>query len=182
MNGLLRFSKFIDRLNEVIGKSAAWLGLIAVLVCTANATARYALNIGSNAWLELQWYLNAAVFLLVAGYTFNRNEHVRIDVIAGRLSARVQAWIEIVGSVLFLLPAVAIIAWYSWPSLVNSWEINEYSSDPGGLIRWPVRLLIPVAFTLLGLQGISEIIKRVAFLKGLLPASTFEKKGQADVV
>jgi TRAP-type mannitol/chloroaromatic compound transport system permease small subunit len=182
MEKLLRISKFIDRLNERIGKSVAWLGLIAVLVCTGNATARYALNIGSKAWLELQWYLNAAVFLLVAGYTFNRNEHVRIDVISGRLSARVQAWIEILGSVLFLLPTVAIIAWYSWPSLVSSWEINEYSSDPGGLIRWPVRLLIPVAFTLLGLQGISEIIKRVAFLKGLLPASTFVKKGHADVV
>ena len=179
MSGLLRFSEFIDRLNAWIGRSVAWLGLVAVLVCTANATARYALNIGSNAWLELQWYLNAAVFLLVAGYTLKRNEHVRIDVIAGRLSPRAQAWIDIVGSVLFLLPAVTIIAWYSWPSLVNSWEINEYSSDPGGLIRWPVRLLIPVAFTLLGLQGISELIKRVAFLRGLLPASAFEKKGNA---
>ena len=182
MSGLLRFSEFIDRLNAWIGRSVAWLGLVAVLVCTANATARYALNIGSNAWLELQWYLNAAVFLLVAGYTLKRNEHVRIDVIAGRLSPRAQAWIDIVGSVLFLLPAVTIIAWYSWPSLVNSFEISEYSSDPGGLIRWPVRLLIPVAFTLLGLQGISEIIKRVAFLRGLIPASTFDKKGHADVV
>ena len=182
MEGLLRFSGFIDSLNARIGRSAAWLGLIAVLVCTGNAVARYALNIGSNAWLELQWYLNAAVFLLVAGYTLRRNEHVRIDVLNGRLSPRAQAWIDIVGSVLFLLPTVIIIAWYSWPSLVNSFEINEYSSDPGGLIRWPVRLLIPVAFGLLGLQGISEIIKRVAFLRGMIPASTFEKKGHADVV
>ena len=182
MRSLLRFSQGIDALNGWVGRNVAWLGLIAVLVCTANAVARYAFNIGSNAWLELQWYLNAAVFLLVAGYTFNRNEHVRIDVIAGRLSARVQAWIEIVCSILFLLPTVIIIAWYSWPSLVNSIAIGEYSSDPGGLIRWPVRLLIPVAFSLLALQGISEIIKRVAFLRGLLPASTFEKKGHADVV
>jgi TRAP-type mannitol/chloroaromatic compound transport system permease small subunit len=150
MESLLRFSTFIDRLNAWIGRNVAWLGLAAVLVCTANAIARYALNIGSNAWLELQWYLNSAVFLLVAGYTLKRNEHVRIDVIAGRLSPRAQAWIEIFGTVLFLLPAVTIIGWYSWPSLVNSFHINEYSSDPGGLIRWPVRLLIPVAFLLLG--------------------------------
>ena len=182
MSGLLRFSGYIDRLNGWIGRNVAWLGLAAVLVCTANALARYTLNIGSNAWLELQWYLNAAVFLLVAGYTLKRNEHVRIDVINSRLSPRTQAWIDIVGSVLFLLPTVIIIAWYSWPSLVNSWHINEYSSDPGGLIRWPVRILIPLAFSLLGLQGVSEIIKRVAFLRGLLPASTFEKKGHADVV
>ncbi|HEX6634220.1 MAG TPA: TRAP transporter small permease subunit, partial [Usitatibacter sp.] len=134
-------------------------------------------NMASNAWLELQWYLNSAVFLLVAGYTLKRNEHVRIDVIAGKLSPRAQAWIDIVGGLFFLLPAVVIIGWYSWPSLVSSWEIQEYSSDAGGLIRWPVRLLIPIAFALLGLQGISEVIKRVAFLRGLIPASEFEKKG-----
>lgn len=179
MQPLLRFSAAIDKLNEWIGRAVAWLGLGAVLVCTANAIARYALNIGSNAWLELQWYLNAAVFLLVAAYALKRNEHVRIDVIAGKLSPRAQAWIDIVGGVFMLLPTVAIIAWYSWPSLVSSWEINEYSSDPGGLIRWPVRLLIPVAFTLLGLQGISEVVKRVAFLRGLIPASAFERKGRA---
>jgi TRAP-type mannitol/chloroaromatic compound transport system permease small subunit len=179
MQALLRISAGIDNLNAWIGRSVAWLGLIAVLVCTGNATARYALNIGSNAWLELQWYLNSAVFLLVAGYALKRNEHVRIDVIAGRLSLRAQAWIDIVGGLFMLLPAVTIIAWYSWPSLVSSWQINEYSSDPGGLIRWPVRLLIPVAFTLLGLQGLSEVIKRVAFLRGQLPASAFERKGRA---
>ena len=178
MQAMLRFSATIDALNAWIGRAVAWLGLAAVLVCTGNAAARYALNIGSNGWLELQWYLNSAVFLLVAAYALKRNEHVRIDVIAGKLSARAQAWIDIVGGLLFLLPTVIIIAWYSWPSLVSSWEINEYSSDPGGLIRWPVRLLIPVAFTLLGLQGISEIIKRVAFLRGLIPATAFEKKGR----
>jgi len=182
MDALLRFSTFIDRLNEWIGRKVAWLGLAAVLVCTASALARYALNIGSNAWLEMQWYLNSAVFLLVAGYTFNRNEHVRIDVLSSRFPARVQAWIEIVCSILFLLPTVLIIAWYSWPSLVNSIHVGEYSSDPGGLIRWPVRLLIPVAFTLLGLQGVSQIIKRVAFLRGLVPAAAFEKKAHGDVL
>jgi TRAP-type mannitol/chloroaromatic compound transport system permease small subunit len=182
MKALLRFSGFIDSLNAWIGRSVAWLGLAAVLVCTVTASARYALNIGSNAWLELQWYLNSAVFLLVAAYTLKRGEHVRIDVLAGRFPPRVQAWIEIVGSLFFLLPTVIIIAWFSWPSLVNSMTIGEYSSDPGGLIRWPVRMLIPLAFTLLGLQGVSEIIKRVAFLRGLLPLSTFDKKGHGDVV
>jgi TRAP-type mannitol/chloroaromatic compound transport system permease small subunit len=179
MRPLLRIAFAIDRMNARIGKLAAWLGLAAVVVCTGNAVARYALNIGSNAWLELQWYLNAAVFLLVAGYTLKRNEHVRIDVVNGRLSPRAQAWIDIAGGLFMLLPTVVIIGWYSWPSLVNSFEISEYSSDPGGLIRWPVRLLIPVAFALLGLQGVSEIIKRAAFLKGLLPATEFEKRGHA---
>ena len=176
MHALLRLAFAIDRMNERIGKSVAWLGLGAVVVCTGNAVARYALNIGSNAWLELQWYFNAAVFLLIAAYALKRNEHVRIDVINGRLSPRVQAWIDIAGGLFMLLPTVVIIGWYSWPSLVNSWEINEYSSDPGGLIRWPVRLLIPVAFSLLGVQAISEIIKRFAFLRGLIPATEFEKK------
>jgi TRAP-type mannitol/chloroaromatic compound transport system permease small subunit len=178
MNGLLRLADAIDRTNEWIGRAVAWLGLAAVLVCTANAIARYTLNLASNAWLELQWYLNSAVFLLIASWALKRNEHVRIDVIVGRLSPKAQAWIEILGTVFMLLPAVAIIAWYSWPSLVNSWQIGEYSSDPGGLIRWPVRIIIPIAFSLLGLQGLSEVIKRVAFLRGLLPADAFERKGQ----
>ena len=180
MHALLRLAFAIDRMNERIGKWVAWLGLGAVIVCTGNAVARYALNIGSNAWLELQWYFNAAVFLLIAAYALKRNEHVRIDVINGRLSPRTQAWIDIFGGCFMLLPTVAIIAWYSWPSLVNSFHIDEYSSDPGGLIRWPVRLLIPVAFSLLALQGVSEIIKRVGFLKGLVSAAEFEKKEHAS--
>ncbi len=177
MKGLLRFAAVIDAMNRGIGLSAAWLGLAAVLICAVTAIARYALNIGSNAWLEMQWYLNSAVFLLIAAYALKRDEHVRIDVVAGRLSPRGQAWIDIVGGVFMLLPAVGIIAWYSFPSLINSFHIDEHSSDPGGLIRWPVRLLIPVAFTMLGLQGISEIIKRAAFLSGAAEATIFEKKG-----
>jgi TRAP-type mannitol/chloroaromatic compound transport system permease small subunit len=177
MQALLRLSRGIDRLNEWIGRSAAWLGLLAVIVCTGNALARYTLSMASNAWLELQWYFNSAVFLLIGGYALRLNEHVRIDVINSHLPPRVQAWIDIVGGLFMLLPAMSIIAWYSWPTLVVSYEIQEYSSDAGGLIRWPVRLLIPVAFTLVALQGISEVIKRAAFLKGLIPASTFEKKG-----
>lgn len=180
MQALLRFSHSIDTLNEWIGKAVSWLGVAAVIICTVNALARYIFNTGSNAWLEMQWYLNAAVFLLIAAWALKRNEHVRIDVIAGRLSPKAQAWIDILGSIFMLMPAVVIIAWYSWPSLANSWAVKEYSSDPGGLIRWPVRLLIPVAFTLLALQGVSEIIKRVAFLQGLVPASIFEKKGHGE--
>ncbi|HET7546773.1 MAG TPA: TRAP transporter small permease subunit [Usitatibacter sp.] len=179
MHALLRFSAIVDNVNSWIGRKVAWLGLVAVLVCTANATARYAFSMASNAWLELQWYLNSAVFLLVAGYTLKRNEHVRIDVVIGKLSPKAQAWIDIIGGLFFLLPAVVIIGYYSWPSLVNSWDIQEYSSDAGGLIRWPVRLLIPVSFALLALQGISEVIKRIGFLRGLVPASEFEKKGHA---
>jgi len=179
MHRLLRVSAAIDRVNERIGKLVAWLGLAAVAVCTANAIARYAFSLASNAWLELQWYFNSAVFLLIAAYALKRNEHVRIDVLNSKLPPRVQAWIDIVGGLLMLLPTVMIIAWYSWPSLINSYEIQEHSSDPGGLIRWPVRLVIPLAFGLLGLQGVSEIIKRFAFLKGLIPASEFEKRGHA---
>lgn len=167
MRRLLRLSRLIDTVTERIGRAAAWLGLAAVIVSTISASLRYSINVGSNAWLEMQWYLNSAMFMLVAAWALKRNDHVRIDVIAGRLSPRVQAWIDILGSTLMLLPAVLIIGWYSWPTLVNSFEIGEYSSDPGGLIRWPVRLLIPVAFGLLALQGVSEIIKRVAFLRGL---------------
>ena len=179
MHALLRCARFIDDVNTRIGKAVAWLGLAAVIVCTGNAVARYAFNVGSNAWLELQWYFNSAVFLLVAAYALRRNDHVRIDVLNNKLSPKAQAWIDIVGGLFFLLPTVGIIGWLSWPSLVNSYAIDEYSSDPGGLLRWPVRILIPVAFGLLGLQGISEVIKRFAFLKGLVPASEFEKKAHA---
>jgi TRAP-type mannitol/chloroaromatic compound transport system permease small subunit len=169
VQGLLRFSAFVDRVNERIGRSAAWFGLLAVVVCTVNALIRYSLNLSSNAWLELQWYFNSAMFLLVAAWALKRNDHVRIDVIAGKLPLRAQAWIDVFGGLFMLLPATVIIGWYSWPSLVNSFAIDEHSSDPGGLLRWPIRLLIPVAFALLSLQGLSEVIKRVAFLKGLIP-------------
>ena len=176
---LLRLSRLIDALNERIGKLSSWLILLAVIICTVNALIRYAFNLSSNAWLEIQWYLNSAMFLLVAGYTLKINAHVRIDVIAGKLSARAQAWIDLFGSVFMLLPAVLIIAWYSWPSLANSFQLHEMSSDSGGLVRWPVRLLIPLAFGLLALQGISEIIKRAAFLQGLI-ANPAEHKREAN--
>src|SRR6201989_219406 len=157
MNSLLKFSGIVDAVNTRIGKWSAWMILLAVVICTVNAIVRYAVNMSSNGWLEMQWYLNAAMFMLVAAYTLKKNAHVRIDVIAGKLTPRTQAWIDIVGGLLFLLPVSLIIAWYSWPALLNSFQINEMSSDPGGLIRWPVRLVIPVAFIFLSLQGVSEI-------------------------
>ncbi len=169
MNFLLSVSRLIDAVNERIGRIVYWLVLIMVLVSSGNAISRYALSIASNAWLELQWYLFAAVFLLCSGYTLRHNEHIRIDVITGRLSRRAQMWIDIVGTLFFLLPMAAFITWLSWPIFMNAWNSNEISGSAGGLIRWPARLLVPVGFFLLSLQGLSELIKRIAFLKNLIP-------------
>ena len=177
MQGLLSFSRAIDALNEKIGKAAAWLILVAVLVSTINALFRYGFSISSNAWLELQWYLFAGTFLLCAPWTLKSNEHIRIDVVTGRFSPRVHAWIDIIGGLVFLIPMCIVILWsaipFAWDSIVT-WE---NSSNAGGLIVWPSKLLIPVAFFLLLLQGISEVIKRVAFLKGLIDGKAFEKGG-----
>jgi TRAP-type mannitol/chloroaromatic compound transport system permease small subunit len=168
MSALLRLSALIDRLNTGIGQLVSWLILVAVVVSAGNATIRYALNTSSNAWLELQWYLFSAVFLLCAGYTLRRNQHVRIDVIAGRMSRRTQAWIDILGTVFFLLPMAIIIMALSWPMVVESFTRHEISGDAGGLVRWPAKALIPAGFFLLVLQAISELIKRIAFLRGAI--------------
>jgi len=169
---LLSLSRIIDAVNERIGRLVYWCVLVMVLVSAANATSRYALNLASNAWLELQWYLFGAVFLLCSGYTLMHNEHIRIDVISSRLSRRAQIWIDIFGTAVFLLPVTMYIAWLSWPIFVNAWVSGEISMNAGGLIRWPVRLLVPVGFLLLTLQGISELVKRIAYLKGLIPDPT----------
>jgi TRAP-type mannitol/chloroaromatic compound transport system permease small subunit len=169
VNLLLALSGGIDALNRRIGHAVYWLILAAVLVSAGNAVSRYLFDLSSNAWLELQWYLFSAVFLLVAGYTLLHNEHVRIDVIFGHLRPRLRAWIDLIGGIFFLLPMSVIIMVLSWPMFVDSFLINEYSSDAGGLLRWPVKLLMPVGFLLLALQGISEIIKRIAFLLGHIP-------------
>ncbi len=169
MKWLLAVSRAIDALNEGIGRVVLWLVLIVALVSATNAGFRYLLNVSSNAWLELQWYLFAAIFLLCAGYTLLHNEHVRIDVISGRLSHRTRIWIDIFGTVCFLLPMSLYIMWLSWPIFMNAWVSDEMSSNAGGLIRWPARLLVPAGFFLLSLQGVSELIKRIAFLHGLGP-------------
>lgn len=153
-------------MNEGIGKLAYWLVLVAVVVSAVNAVVRYGLNTSSNAWLELQWYLFSGVFLLCAGYTFLRNEHIRIDIVLGRFSKRVQAWVDIFGIIFFMFPMTLLIMVLSWPMFMDSFVTNEMSSDAGGLIRWPVKLLVPVGFFLLTAQGVSELIKRVAFLTG----------------
>jgi TRAP-type mannitol/chloroaromatic compound transport system permease small subunit len=169
MNLLLRLSRAIDAVNEHIGRLMYWAVLVMVLVSATNATARYALSMASNAWLELQWYLFAAVFLLCSGYTLKHNEHIRIDVIAANLSRRKQIWIDIFGTVFFLLPMSIYIMWASWPVFVNAWTSGEVSGSAGGLIRWPARLLVPAGFFLLSAQGVSELIKRFAYLQGLIP-------------
>jgi TRAP-type mannitol/chloroaromatic compound transport system permease small subunit len=168
MKPLLALSRGIDALNEHVGRLVYWCILVMVLVSAANATSRYALNIASNAWLELQWYLFAVVFLLCSGYTLLHNEHIRIDVVSSRLSRRTQIWIDVFGILLFLLPMSLFIMWLSWPIFMNAWTSGEISGSAGGLIRWPVRLLVPLGFFLLSLQGISELIKRIAFLRGLI--------------
>jgi len=169
MKALLKLSRAIDAVNERVGRIVIWLILAMALVSTVNALVRYVFNRSSNAWLELQWYLFAAVFLLCAGYTLLHNEHIRIDVLSSRLSARSRLWIDVIGTVLFLLPVSMFIVWLSWPIFVNAWVSNEISSNAGGLVRWPARLLVPAGFLLLSLQGLSELIKRVAALKGLIP-------------
>jgi TRAP-type mannitol/chloroaromatic compound transport system permease small subunit len=169
MKQLLTLSRAIDFVNEHVGRLVYWCVLIMVLVSAANATSRYALNKASNAWLELQWYLFAAVFLLCAGYTLLHNEHIRIDVVSSHLTRRTQVWIDVFGILIFMLPMTLFIMWLSWPVFMNAWTSGEISGSAGGLIRWPVRLLVPVGFFLLSLQGVSELIKRIAFLQGLIP-------------
>ena len=166
---LISISRVIDAVNERVGRAIYWLVLAAVLVSSANATVRYLFSLSSNAWLELQWYLFSAVFLLCAGYTLLHNEHIRIDVISSHLSRRVQVWIDIFGILLFLFPMASIITWMSWPVFLNAYDTHEVSVNAGGLLRWPARLLVPVGFFLLLMQGVSELIKRVAFLMRLIP-------------
>jgi TRAP-type mannitol/chloroaromatic compound transport system permease small subunit len=175
MSFLLSLSRFIDKLNEKIGNGIGWALLVSVLICTGNAVVRYTFNTSSNAWLEIQWYLFAAMFLLATSYTLRRNEHVRIDVIAGRFSKRTQVWIDIFGFLVFLLPMSIIILYYAVPYALLSMQNQEVSSNAGGLIVWPAKLLIPVGFLQLTLQGISELIKRIGYLQGKVDASEFEK-------
>ena len=169
MDFLLRVSRLIDALNERVGKSVYWLILVTVLVSAGNAIVRKIFNMSSNAFLEMQWYLFSAVFLLTAGYTLLRNEHVRIDIITGRFSHRGQAWIDLFGTIFFLMPMALMFIWLSWPIVVRTYTHGEISGSAGGLIIWPARLLVPIGFTLLSLQGLSELIKRVAFLAGAGP-------------
>jgi TRAP-type mannitol/chloroaromatic compound transport system permease small subunit len=166
MKPLLSLAHLIDRMNQRIGRAVSWLILATVLVSAGNAIMRKAFQMSSNAFLEIQWTLFAAVFLLAAGYTLLKNEHVRIDILASRLGPRAQAWIDIVGGLLFLLPLCILVLYHAWPFFLNSYSAQEWSNNPGGLMLWPAKLMIPAGFTLLLLQGLAEIIKRIAYLAG----------------
>ena len=169
MNALLAFSRLVDRVTERLGHAIYWLVLAAVLISAANAVVRKAFNYSSNSFLEIQWYLFSMIFLFLAGYTLKNNEHVRIDIITGRLSARTRAMIDIFGTLFFLLPMAILIMWLSWPVFVDAYTRNEVSTNAGGLIIWPARLMVPIGFFLLIVQALSELIKRCAFLQGLIP-------------
>ena len=169
MNALLAFSRLVDRATERLGHTIYWLVLAAVLISAANAVVRKAFNYSSNSFLEIQWYLFSVIFLFLAGYTLKNNEHVRIDIITGRFSARTRAMIDIFGALFFLLPMAILIMRLSWPIFVDAYVRNEVSTNAGGLIIWPARLMVPIGFFLLIVQALSELIKRIAFLKGLIP-------------
>lgn len=175
MSFLLSLSRLIDKLNEKIAHGISWALLLAVLICSGNALIRYTFNTSSNAWLEIQWYLFAAMFLLATSNTLRRDEHIRIDVISGKLPKRAQVWVDIFGFAVFLLPISIIILYYSLPYVQLSMQANEMSSNAGGLIVWPAKILIPIGFFLLTLQGLSELIKRVGYLMGKVDASEFER-------
>jgi TRAP-type mannitol/chloroaromatic compound transport system permease small subunit len=177
MQGLLNLCRLIDGMNQRIGRAATWLILVVVVISAGNAVSRFAFNISSNALLEIQWYLFSAIFMLCTAYVLNRNEHIRIDVVVGRFSARTQNWIDVFGILVFLLPMAGLLAYLSWPVFMNAWTSGEMSSNPGGLIRWPVRLMMPIGFALLVLQGLSELVKRIAFLTGSGPNSLVKEAG-----
>jgi TRAP-type mannitol/chloroaromatic compound transport system permease small subunit len=173
---LLSLSRLIDRLSEFVGRWVAWLVLAAVLISALNASVRKGLGVSSNAFLEIQWYLFAAVFLLASGYTLLRQEHVRIDVVLGHFTKRTQIKIEIFGLIFFLMPFCYAMISLTWPLVVKAYVTGEMSQNAGGLIRWPVFALVPSGFVLLALQGLSELVKRFAFLQGLIDDPTKKKE------
>jgi TRAP-type mannitol/chloroaromatic compound transport system permease small subunit len=179
LSALLALSRRIDRCSEWIGRWVAWLVLAAVLISAGNAVVRKAFNSSSNSLLEIQWYLFSAVFLLAAGYTLMRQDHVRIDVILSRFSKRTQIWIDIFGICLFLFPFVVVVIYLAWPIVARAYVSGEMSSNAGGLIRWPVFALLPLGMVLLGIQGVSELIKRVAFLRGLIDDPTRRQQAKS---
>jgi TRAP-type mannitol/chloroaromatic compound transport system permease small subunit len=170
VGGLLKISRAIDWMNAQFGVVANWLVLLACLISAGNAASRYLFSVSSNGWLEVQWYMFAGIVLLGGPYTLCRNEHVRVDLVYNAVSERTRIWIDIVGGLMFLLPICLILVYFTWPWFMDSWRIGEGSSNAGGLVRWPVKLLLPVGFALMALQGVSEIIKRIAALEHLIDA------------
>jgi TRAP-type mannitol/chloroaromatic compound transport system permease small subunit len=170
MRFLLRLCGWIDALNTRLGLVATWMVLTSCVISAGNAFSRYTFSVSSNGWLEIQWYMFGVMIMLGASYTLKRNEHVRVDIFYGIFSTRVQIWIDLLGGIFFLLPAMAIIGWLSWPVFYNSYAGNELSSNAGGLIRWPIKIFLPLGFALLTLQGFAEVVKRIAMLTGDLAA------------
>lgn len=166
MNALLKMSAAIDAVSELLGKVIMWIVLATVIISAGNAIVRKVFNVGSNAYLEIQWYLFAAVFMLGVGYVMRRNGHVRIDFVSSRLSRRTNAIIDAAGIVVFTIPLALILVYLGWPLFYAAWKSGEQSQNAGGLVRWPVLALIPIGFTLLFLQALSELIKRLAFITG----------------
>jgi len=184
MQALLSFSRGIDWLNERVGRAVIWLILASTVISGLNAVVRKAFNYSSNGFLEVQWYLFAAAFLLAAGYTLLHREHVRVDVVSSRFSKRTQIWLDVIGFAFFLTPVCLTVLWFAFPFFLQGYKSGEMSSNAGGLIRWPVYLMMPLGFGLLLLQGWSELIKRIAFLKGLIPdptAKTDEKTAEEEL-
>ena len=175
MQALLKFSKAVDWLNAQIGRYAIWLILASTLISGINAVVRKLFNVSSNAYLEVQWYLFAASFMLAAGYTLLHNEHVRIDVVSSHLSKRGQIWVDIIGFAFFLTPICLAVLWYGVPFFIQGYQSGEMSSNAGGLIRWPVYAMMPLGFALLLLQGLSELVKRAASLQGLIEDPTLKR-------
>jgi TRAP-type mannitol/chloroaromatic compound transport system permease small subunit len=168
MRPLLAVSNAIDLLNEKIGYVCNLLVLLACLVSAGNAMIRYAFSYSSNGWLELQWYMFAILVMFGASYTFRRNEHVRVEILYLMLSERGQLWLDLIGTLFFLVPSCLLLAYLSWPFFLQSYDVGETSGNAGGLLRWPIKLVIPSGFVLLALQGLSEVIKRIAALRGEL--------------
>ncbi|MCO5066186.1 MAG: TRAP transporter small permease subunit [Rhizobiaceae bacterium] len=166
MAGLLALSRAIDAFNEFIGKWVSWLILLSILISAINAVIRKVFSVSSNAWLEAQWYLFGAAFLLAAAYTLKQNEHIRIDIVYGMFSRRIQHWIDLLGHLFFLMPFVLLMIYYFVPYFLLSFRTGEVSTNAGGLIIWPAKALLLVGFTLLALQGVSEIIKKIAIMRG----------------
>jgi TRAP-type mannitol/chloroaromatic compound transport system permease small subunit len=166
MRPLLALSRSIDQINEKIGSICNILVLLACLVSAVNAMIRYAFNSSSNGWLELQWYMFAVIVMFGASYTFRRNEHVRVELLYLYLSERGQLWLDLICTLIFLIPTCLLLAYLSWPFFMQAYSVNEYSPNAGGLIRWPIKFVIPAGFVMLALQGVSEVIKRAAALRG----------------
>lgn len=172
MNVLLGLSRAIDRFNEIVGKAMGWLILLAIIISATNAVVRKVFSTSSNAWLEAQWYLFGAAFLLASAYTLKQNEHIRIDIVYGIWSRRTQHWIDLFGHVVFLMPFCLLMIYYLTPWVASSYRSGEVSTNAGGLTIWPAKGLLLVGFVLLALQGLSEIIKKIAVMRGLIPDPT----------